>query len=181
MWQKQLASRCDVGKMSSLTKWYHVLFDKNPHGRAEAWRSAWRWNELGTQVCFLTICFEQLMQQESKRRKHPNQHFPTSSGFTTATSIKTVRKFLCPGCLTLRCWYSFSACLPDVNSNTPKLSGYCTIKINHGEQITSLTVIHVAVRQLLNGLLLEWPLAFPLNRCSDDAPLMKWSWNNLHC
>lgn len=33
----------------------------------------------------------------------------------------------------------------------------------------SLTVIHAAVRQLLNGLLLKWPLAFPLNRCPDDA------------
>lgn len=33
----------------------------------------------------------------------------------------------------------------------------------------SLTVIHAAVTQLLNGLLLMWPLAFPLSRCSDDA------------
>lgn len=51
------------------------MFDKTPHGGAEARRSAWRWKELGIQFCFLTICFERLMQQESKRGKHPNQRF----------------------------------------------------------------------------------------------------------
>lgn len=120
----------------------------------------WNWHS--------SICFEQLMQQESKRQKHPSRHFPSTSGLTTATQIERVADF----CVLVRIFKQVLY----VNSlkktfwqRESRLAGYSTIKINWGDKIMSLTVIHAAVRQLLNGLLLKWPLAFPLNRCSDDA------------
>lgn len=98
--------------------------------------------------------------------------FSSTSGLTTATQIERVADFWV---LVLICQTGSLCELPKKTFWQPesRLAGYSTIKINWGDKIMSLTVIHAAVRQLLNGLLLKWPLAFPLNRCSDDAAKLK--------
>lgn len=148
-------------------KWSHGLFDKNPHGSAEASRSTRQWIELGTQVFFKKKKYL-LWTADATGKQETKHYFLSTSGFTTATQVKRVPGFFVPR----RWWCLFAEGTPQKKKGwqrQSRLAGYSTIKITRGEKIMSLTLIHVTVKQLCNGLLLKWPLAFPLNRCWDDA------------
>lgn len=153
-------------------KWSHGLFDKNPYGSAEASRSARQWIELGTEVFFfwkyLLWTADATGKQETKTLFSLNlwilQQPPKSKGSQISLSLVAGSACLLNGFFT---WTQTPQKMGWQRQS--RLEGYCTIKITRGEKIMSLTLIHVAVRQLCNGLLLRWPLAFPLNRCLDDA------------